>query len=262
MGVRTAARSLVSALPVNLSVQPNDRVPFQEIYSDHCLLVVNKPAGVATQPGKGRQHDTLLNGLFARHGAALQNVGAQRDWGLVHRLDKGTSGLLVVALKPWAHDRLREAFEQRAVEKRYLALVWGSPREPAGVIRLSLAESTDPRSGKKISVVSRDGKPAVTAYRVISSRSRASLIECRIGTGRLHQIRAHLASLGHPVLGDEIYAQGDAREGAPRVMLHATYLGFAHPESGQNLEFRAEIPADMSAGLRRLRLATGPSTES
>jgi len=242
----------------NLSVQPNERVPFDVVYSDHCLLVVNKPAGVATQPGKGRQGDTLLNGLFARYGPDLQNVGAQRDWGLVHRLDKGTSGLLVVALKPWAHDRLREAFESRVVEKRYMAIVWGRPREDAGVVRLSLAESTDPRSGKKISVVTREGKPAVTAYRVVTGKPRASLVECRIGTGRLHQIRAHLAALGHPVLGDEIYSRGDARDAAKRVMLHATHLGFAHPESGEPLAFDVDLPSDMREALRRFRLRERP----
>lgn len=236
------------------SLQPNARVPFTEVYSDHCLLVINKPSGIATQPGKGRPADTLLNGLFAAHGAALQNVGAQRDWGLVHRLDKGTSGLLIVALKPWSHDRLREAFEQRAVEKRYTAIVWGRPKNDAGVIRLSLAESTDPRSGKKISVIARDGKPAITAYRVADGKPRAALLECRIGTGRLHQIRAHMAALGHPVLGDEIYAKGEAREAAPRLMLHAGYLGLNHPETGEPMEFRADVPLDMQGLLRRLRL--------
>ncbi len=236
------------------SVSSNDRVPYQEVFSDHCVLVVDKPAGVATQPGKGRRGDTLLNGLFSRHGAALQNVGAQRDWGLVHRLDKGTSGLLVVALKPWAYDQLRKAFEARAVEKRYQAAVWGRPSEEAGVIRLSLAESADPRTGKKISVVSREGKPAITAYRVICGNQRASFLECRIGTGRLHQIRSHLAALGHPVLGDEIYAKGEAREVAPRLMLHAGYIGLAHPESGEPLEFRSKLPEDLLVVLRRLRL--------
>lgn len=243
---------------MNLSVQPNERVPYEVVYSDHCLLVVNKPAGISTQPGKGSRSNTLLNGLFAGHGAALQNVGAQRDWGLIHRLDKGTSGLLVVALKPWAHDRLREAFEERAVEKRYLAVIWGKPREEVGVIRLSLLESTDSRTGKKISVVTRDGKPAVTAYRVISGKPKASFVECRIGTGRLHQIRAHMAALGHPALGDEIYAQGEAREAARRVMLHASLLGFVHPETGQKMEFTAQIPTDMRDTMRRFRLQPPP----
>lgn len=247
---------------MNLSVQPNERVEFDLVFSDDCLLIVNKPSGVATQPGKGRQHDTLLNGLFARFGGALQNVGADRDWGLVHRLDKGTSGLLVVALKPWSHDRLREAFERRAVEKRYVAMVWGRPKDDAGLIRLSLAESTDPRSGKKISVASREGKPATTAYRVIAARPRASLLECRIGTGRLHQIRAHLAGIGHPVLGDEIYARGEAREAAPRVMLHASHLAFEHPETSAMVSFDSALPLDMRAATRRFRLSLLPESGS
>lgn len=239
------------------SVPPNDRIAYEVVFSDQCILVVNKPAGLATQPGKGRQGDTLLNGLFARYGAALQNVGAQRDWGLVHRLDKGASGLLVIALKPWAHDQLRAEFEARRVEKRYWAIAWGKPKDDAGIIRLRLAESTDPRSGKKISVVSRDGKPAATAYRVVDGGRRASLLECRIGSGRLHQIRAHLSALGHPILGDDIYARGEAREAAPRVMLHAGQLGFIHPESSQPVAFEAEIPSDMRGVMRRFRVRQG-----
>lgn len=241
-----------------LSVEPNPRVPFRVLHEDAWLVVVEKPARVATQPGLGHEGDSLLNGLFARYGPAMQNLGRGRDFGLLHRLDIDTSGLVAAALRADAYDALREAFESRRVVKRYWALVRGAPAAGAGVVRLPIEEVQGER---KTARVSRSGKPAETAHRTIATGKGASLVECRLGSGRLHQIRVHLAAIGCPVLGDREYGGPDVGSMSHRLALHAFLLGLPHPETGEGLVIGSEWPADLDGatrrfGLRRPRLPT------
>ena len=242
------------------NVIPNPRVPFLVRYEDADLLVVDKPGMVATQPGKGHTRDTLLNGLFASYGAALQNLGASRDWGLLHRLDRDTSGLLLVALRLRAWDALREDFGRRRVAKRYWTIVEGAPAKGTGVIRMGIEEVTGRRKTARVSTA---GKEAVTAYRVLQTKRGHSLIECKPGTGRLHQIRVHMRALGCPVLGDTEYGSGACRDRTPRLALHACRLAFRHPATGAPVDVASPLPEDLTGVCRRLGLSvpepeTGP----
>lgn len=241
------------------SIEPNPRATFKIHHEDPDVVVVEKPSGRVTQPGKGHERDTLLNGLFARWGKELQNLGAKRDFGLLHRLDKETSGLLLVALRPRAYDALREQFEKRQIRKFYWAVVKDAPREASGVIRRDIIEVKAPsgrdRATRLMARVSPSGKPAITAYRVLSRGPAASLVECRPVTGRLHQIRVHMDLIGCPVLGDDLYGPGLVRDAAPRLALHAHRLVFTHPVSGEVVDVRSSFPKDLRGVLSRLGLA-------
>jgi len=241
-----------------LSIEPNDRITFKVLHEDPDLLVIVKPPGVVTTPGKAHLDDSLLNGLFVKYGNKLQKLGRHRDFGLLHRLDRDTSGLVLVALSATAYDALRVAFETRAVGKYYWAVVAGVMNKPTGVIRRPLGEyegkaGNDPRI-KKLARVSSGGKPAVTAYRVLAASASASLLECRPVTGRLHQVRVHLESIGAPILGDEFYGPSSVRLAATRLALHAHRLIIKHPITGERLDVRAGWPADLRGLLRRLKL--------
>jgi 23S rRNA pseudouridine1911/1915/1917 synthase len=236
---------------MNLSIEPNERLTYGVAYEDDALLVVEKPARRATQPGKGHLTDTLLNALFARHGAQLQNLGAARDYGLLHRLDREASGLLIVALRADAYDGLRAQFEQRTVGKFYWAITRRAPNKPEGVINRPIAEVT---ARMKTAKLSPTGKPAVTAYRTLETSDSAALLECRPATGRLHQIRAHLASIGCAILGDAIYAPATAQSAAPRLALHAHRLTFEHPLAGATVDARTRFPRDLGPVLKRMNL--------
>ncbi|MHB1768935.1 MAG: RluA family pseudouridine synthase [Phycisphaerae bacterium] len=237
----------------------NAGVAFDIVFADEDLLVIGKPAGLATQPGLGHVKDTLLNGVFAQYGHQLRQLGPRRDWGLLHRLDRQTSGLLVLALRPRAYDALREDFEHRRLDKQYLAIVAGRPNPLQGVVQARLKEI---QADKKKVIVSRSGEEAISAYRVLSSTESAALVEVRIKTGRLHQIRAHMMFLGTPVLGDDLYLPDGLSKAkvprAPRLCLHAWKLGFKHPADQKWREFIQPPPADFRAVLRRLGVATPP----
>lgn len=236
---------------MNLSVAPNPRITFAVRYRDDDLMVVDKPAGVPAQPGLAHERDTLLNGLFARVGAALQNLGRSRDFGLLHRLDRDASGLVLVALRPRAYDALRTAFEQRQIEKSYWAVVSRPPSRAQGVIRRPIAES---RTGPKRARISSRGKEAITTYAVRATSPAAALLCCQPITGRLHQIRVHLASIGCPILGDRFYAPAAVARAAPRLALHAFRLVFRHPTTGVPVDVRSPWPRDLSRLLARVGL--------
>lgn len=243
------------------SIEPNERVPFRVRFADEHLVIVEKPAGVPSQPGRGHVHDTLLNAAFAHHGPRLQQLGRARDFGLLHRLDRQTSGLLVMALNAAAYDGLRGQFEARAVRKYYWALVKGELRTPQGVIRKPILETggaagDDDGAGHrpKQARISSAGKAAVTAYRVIQSSSGAALLECRPVTGRLHQVRIHLAAIHHPILGDDVYARGAIRAASPRLALHAHRLVVTHPVTEARIDVRTAWPRDLRGVLKRLGL--------
>ena len=243
---------------MDYSVEPNERLTFGIAHQDEHLLVVEKPARLPTQPGKGHARDTLLNALFHRFGPQLQNLGKARDFGLLHRLDKDTSGLLIVALKAQAYDRLREDFEERRIRKFYWALCTAAPKPPTGVIRLPILEdfaSPEDRAGKpRLAHISRAGKPAITAYRTLDSSELGALVEARPITGRLHQVRLHLDAIGCPILGDAFYGPRRAKSASPRLALHAHRLVFKHPASGQMVDVRTDWPSDLRRTLKNLGL--------
>ncbi|VAX40852.1 Ribosomal large subunit pseudouridine synthase D [hydrothermal vent metagenome] len=236
---------------------PNERVTFRVAHEDDDLLVVVKRARLVTTIGIGHEDDTLLNGLMARYPKQLARLGASRDWGLVHRLDRGTSGLIVVALSPDAYDGLRELFESRSVRKLYWALCRSTPNKPAGVIKRPIIEEirkATKYTSTKTARIGNSGKPAVTAYRVLQSSPAGSLIEARPVTGRLHQVRVHLDSIAATVLGDEFYGPAIARAASKRLALHAHRLAFTHPITGDELDLRTSFPRDLRPLLKRMRL--------
>ncbi len=239
------------------SIEPNPRITFGVRFADEHMLVVLKPPRLVTQPGIGHEHDTLLNGLFAAHGPALQQLGRGRDFGLVHRLDRETSGLLAVALSAEAYDGLRGAFAERRVRKFYWAISHKAPREESGVIKRPIVEQERRKSrytSEKIARISPGGKPAVTAFRVLEVSPLAALIEARPVTGRLHQIRVHLDSVGAGILGDRLYGPARTSEAAHRLALHAHRLVLDHPVTGETIDVSSPFPRDLRGLLRRLDL--------
>ena len=228
-----------------IDVQP-EPIPLEIIFEDHDIIVINKPAGLTVHPGAGQRQHTLVNALFG-HCTTLSGIGGKERPGIVHRLDKETSGCLVVAKNDMAHRELSKQFATRTVEKIYLALVAGKLRKAAGVIEEKIGRH--PVYRQRMRVTSLRGRTAKTEYRVIRSSDKASLIECRLHTGRTHQIRVHLHHLGHAVLGDKVYAARFAKN-LPRQMLHAWKLGFRHPRIGEWKNFEAPLPADFQQAVR------------
>lgn len=230
------------------------------LHEDASLIVLDKPAGLAVHPAPGSPDHTLVNALLAHCGSSLSGIGGALRPGIVHRLDKDTSGLLVVAKTDEAHHGLMHQFAARTVERRYRALVWGVPEPPAGRIEGAIAR--DRRNRKRMAVTSRGGKPAATRYRVEQRfGARASLLECRLESGRTHQIRVHMTHIGHPPVGDRLYGSGHRRKGAleeqvaaakalGRQALHAHTLAFAHPDDGSWMQFERDVPADMARAVR------------
>jgi 23S rRNA pseudouridine1911/1915/1917 synthase len=231
------------ALPI---AAPATTVPLAIIHEDDDIIVLNKAAGVSVHPGAGQSSGTLLDGLLA-HSASLSAVGGAMRRGIVHRLDKETSGCLVVAKNDAAHLKLAGQFAARSVDKIYLALVSGKLRRNAGTIDAPIARHRVHRT--KMAVAREGGRAARTDFRVVRSSAEASLLECRLHSGRTHQIRVHLQHLGHPILGDKIY--GGRRAGNfPRQMLHAWKLAFDHPRSGGRVHFVAPLPQDFDEAIR------------
>src|SRR6516162_7551598 len=256
----------------DVAVAP-ENIPLDVVFEDADLIVIDKPAGLVVHPAAGNWTGTLVNALVAHCGESLSGVGGAKRPGIVHRLDKDTSGLIVVAKTDRAHRALSRQFADHgrigAMRRGYLAFVWGVPERPRGTIDKPIGRH--PRVRDKMAVRA-GGRPAVTHWEVLE-RYRgsdgapvASLIACRLETGRTHQIRVHLASIGHPLLGDDVYGGGfktkatqlgdDARTALAalgRQALHAYLLGIEHPSQGTNLEFRSELPDD----LLRLRQSLG-----
>ena len=233
-------------------------------YEDDDLIVIDKPAGLVVHPAPGHEAGTLVNGLIAHCGASLSGIGGVRRPGIVHRLDKGTSGLMVVAKNDRAHKGLTAQFADHGrsgpLERAYIAFAWGMPEPRAGTIDANLARSQ--RNREKIAVVRvGEGRHAVTHYRVEAQLGpEVTQLRCRLETGRTHQIRVHLSHRGHPLLGDAVYGGAfktkAARLSEPakaaldalgRQALHATLLGFAHPRTGETLRFESPLPPEMAA---------------
>jgi 23S rRNA pseudouridine1911/1915/1917 synthase len=238
------------------SAQAQD-IPLNVVFEDEHLIVIDKPAGLVVHPAAGNLDGTLVNALLHHCKGELSGIGGVARPGIVHRIDKDTSGLLVVAKTDAAHEGLAAQFADHSIERRYLALVAGHPAPPAGTVRGAIARS--PHDRKKMALVEardqgRRGKHAVTHYRTLRTIGQVALIECKLETGRTHQVRVHMSSIGHPLLGDPVYGRSSARfrpalQAAhfSRQALHAAELGFVHPVTKERMNLVSEMPADMQA---------------
>lgn len=226
-----------------------EQMALEILFEDDDLMVLNKPAGLVMHPGAGHQQHTLVNALLA-HCKNLSGIGGKERPGIVHRLDKETSGCLVVAKNDGTHRDLSRQFAARTMTKIYLALVAGTVRKKTGVIDKAIARH--PVHRQRMSIARRQGRSAKTEYHVLRTGNDLSLLECTLHSGRTHQIRVHLHHLGHPVLGDKLY--GGKRAGDfPRQMLHAWKLAFRHPTSGAEKSFEAPVPPDFADAMQRLK---------
>jgi 23S rRNA pseudouridine1911/1915/1917 synthase len=223
-----------------------EAIPLKILFEDDDLIVINKPPGLVVHPGAGHREHTLVNALL-NHCATLSGIGGKERPGIVHRLDKETSGCLIVAKNDVTHRDLSRQFAARTVEKIYLALVAGKLRKQAGVIEERIGRH--PVHRKQMSATTLRGRAAKTEYRTVRSSDGATLVECRLHSGRTHQIRVHLHHLGHPVIGDKVYAPRLAKD-FPRQMLHAWKLGFRHPRTEEWKSFKAPLPDDFAAAIK------------
>ncbi|HEY3111892.1 MAG TPA: RluA family pseudouridine synthase [Chloroflexota bacterium] len=235
---------LPAAADVGLRPEP---IPLRIVHRDDAILVVDKPAGLVVHPAPGHPSGTLVNALLAVDPELAVGLGLRP--GIVHRLDRDTSGLIVVARDDTAMAGLRAQWQAGSVLKLYLALVEGRPREPAATIEAPIGRD---RRERKRMAIDPDGRAATSHYRALASLARHTLLEVRIDSGRTHQIRVHMASIGHPVAGDRLYG-GRALPGLDRQFLHSARLGFSHPTTGEWLELEAPLPADLAGVLARLR---------
>jgi 23S rRNA pseudouridine1911/1915/1917 synthase len=236
--------------PITADPQPQD-IPLNILFEDEEMLVIDKPAGLVVHPGAGNPDRTLVNALLFYCGDELSGIGGVRRPGIVHRLDKNTSGLMVVAKTDRAHQSLSDQLQSRTLKRIYNAVVWGRPMSATGRIEGNIGRS--PKDRKRMALVSHGGRPAVTHYKIIKPFKTASLVECRLETGRTHQIRVHMAHLGHPLVGDPVYGlkrpPKDAPEIAkslPRQALHATQVTFLHPLTKVEMCYSSSVPADMA----------------
>jgi len=226
-------------------------IPLPIVYEDEHLLVVDKPAGLVVHPAAGNRDGTLVNALLHHCGGSLSGIGGVARPGIVHRIDKDTSGLLVIAKHDKAHEGLAKQFADHSIDRRYLAIVSGVPRQAEGSVDAPLARS--PQNRKKIAIVSAGkGKRAVTHWKRLELLNDAALVECRLETGRTHQVRVHMASIGHPLVGDPVYGRGKTAHRKllnqldfKRQALHAAHLGFIHPVTKGRLSFDSALPSDM-----------------
>jgi len=245
-------QSFVVDLPAPVADRPLPQAMALDIrFEDDDLIVLDKPAGLVVHPAPGNPDHTLVNALLAHCGDSLAGIGGVRRPGIVHRIDKDTSGLMLVAKTERAQQKLSADFAAHRLTRSYLAVVRGVPSPRAGTIATRIGRSRVNR--KKMAVVSGGGKEAVTHYRVLRALGlRAALVECRLATGRTHQIRVHLTNIGHPLIGDQTYGRGrasglpDEARAFPRQALHANLIGFRHPASGDYMEFSSPLPADIA----------------
>ncbi|MDY6408123.1 MAG: RluA family pseudouridine synthase [Pseudomonadota bacterium] len=235
--------------------EPED-IPLDILYEDDDLLVVNKPAGLVVHPGAGNPRGTLVNALLAHCKDSLSGIGGVKRPGIVHRIDKDTSGILVVAKNDFTHTRLSEQFAEHTIERIYYAFVWGYVQKQSGLVVGDIGRS--PHNRQKMAIVPH-GKKAVTHYERVSvfGKGIASHIRCILETGRTHQIRVHMSSIGHSLIGDPVYGSipktaPDFAKYFPRQALHAGFLGFTHPRTGERLNFEAPLPNDMQELLDQL----------
>lgn len=245
-----------AAIPAEATAQD---IPLNVVFEDEWLIVVDKPAGLVVHPAAGNLDGTLVNALLHHCAGQLSGIGGVARPGIVHRIDKDTSGLLVAAKTDAAHEGLARQFADHSIERAYRAVVGGRPIPPAGTVRGAIARSSANR--KKMALVEEGrGKHAVTHYKTLEPLDSSALVECRLETGRTHQVRVHMASIGHALLGDPVYGRTPprlrpilARLGFHRQALHAAELGFIHPVSGKSVHFSSELPEDLITLIGELR---------
>ncbi|MBM3928686.1 MAG: RluA family pseudouridine synthase, partial [Sphingomonadales bacterium] len=237
--------------------EPQD-IALDVVYEDEHLIVIDKQAGLVVHPAAGNLDGTLVNALLHHCQGSLSGIGGVARPGIVHRIDKDTSGLMVAAKTDRTHEGLARQFKAHSIDRRYKAIVSGRPRVKAGTVDAPLARS--PQNRKKVAIVS-GGKHAITHWRELRDLRDAALVECRLETGRTHQVRVHMASLGHPLVGDPVYGRTKSSHralletlGFHRQALHAARLGFIHPITSVALSFESEMPADMQELFKQLRV--------
>jgi 23S rRNA pseudouridine1911/1915/1917 synthase len=273
--VKPGDRFSISVPPAVSAKPAGQAIPLNVVYEDDAIIVIDKPAGLVVHPGAGNIDRTLVNALIAHCGASLSGIGGVARPGIVHRLDKDTSGLLVVAKTDQAHRALSEQFadhgREGSLERGYLALVWGAPPRPHGTIKAPIGRHKTSRTKMAVVPVTKGGRDAVTHYQVLATFRRggepvASLLACRLETGRTHQVRVHLASIGTPLIGDPVYGTGfksklrklpqaaqDKLASFKRQALHAAALTFVHPLTGTLLEFNSPLPDDFAMIVEALK---------
>ena len=226
-------------------------IPLQVVYEDEDLIVVDKPRGMVVHPAPGHPDGTLVNALLAHCGASLSGIGGEKRPGIVHRIDKDTSGLIIAAKNDRSHQALAAQLKDHSLYRVYAAIALGRFREAQGTVNAPIGR--DPKNRKRMAVTEKNSRPAVTHYQVLEDFGTYSYVRCRLETGRTHQIRVHMAHLGHPLLGDSLYGGRDRRFGLEGQCLHAGRLGFVHPSSGEVMELSAPLPAYFQAILDKLR---------
>jgi len=260
--------SILLTVPEPIEDQPEAQdIALDILHEDEHLLVLNKPPGLVVHPGAGNPDKTLVNALLAHCGESLRGIGGVKRPGIVHRIDKDTSGLMVVAKTDSAHHGLSSQFSAHSIERRYDALIWGAPSPLSGTVSGPIGRSSKNR--KKMAVVNSGGKAATTHYRVLYSFGMlASHVSCELETGRTHQIRVHMTHLGHSLIGDQLYGRGTKR-GVPdnirtaiakfnRQALHAATIGFRHPASNEDLRFEVPAPEDFQVLQNELKKYVRP----
>ena len=223
---------------VETDIKPQN-IPVEIIYEDNDIIVVNKPKGMVVHPANGNPDGTLVNAMLAHCRGSLSGIGGEIRPGVVHRLDKDTSGIIVLAKNDDAHNRLSKQIQERIVIKKYIALVRGNIAEEEATINMPIARSEKDR--KKMAV-NKNGKEAITHFRVLKRYGKYTLLDIKIDTGRTHQIRVHMAEIGHPVIGDQVYSNGKNEFGVEGQMLHAKSLEFNHPITGKHMVLEAKLP--------------------
>ncbi len=227
-----------------------EEIPLSIVYEDEDMLVVNKPQGMVVHPAAGNYNGTLVNALLAYCGDTLSGINGEKRPGILHRIDKDTSGLLMVAKNDMAHQGLAEQIKEHSLTRAYMALVHGGFRDDSGTVNLPIGRH--PVDRKKMAVTYRNSREAVTHYRVIERFPKYTLVECRLETGRTHQIRVHMSHMGHPIVGDPVYGARKEQFSLNGQLLHAWQIGFIHPRTGEYMEFSSQLPEYFERILKNL----------
>lgn len=237
--------------PEPLAVK-GEEIPLEIVYEDDDLMVINKPRGMVVHPAPGHTSGTLVNAVLSHAGESLSSINGVLRPGIVHRIDKDTSGLILICKNDFSHKALAKQLEEHSITRRYHAICSGRLKEEQGTVSAPIGR--DEKNRKQQAINYKHGKEAITHYRLLENLQNASLLECRLETGRTHQIRVHMKSIGHPLLGDPLYGPKKNLYAIKGQALHAMVLGFVHPRSGEYMEFSADYPEDFQELLNKLRI--------